>query len=108
MDLNQYQREALMTAVYPLDRDLEYTVLGLCSEAGELAGKLKKVIRDNDGDLSSEHVRQMRDEAGDVLWYVAAVCDALGTTLGSVAVRNLDKLNDRKKRNVLQGSGDYR
>jgi NTP pyrophosphatase (non-canonical NTP hydrolase) len=103
MNLSQYQSEALQTAVYPLERALDYTVLGLASEAGEVAGKLKKIIRDGEGNLDD-----IADELGDVLWYCAAVADALGTNLEIVAARNLNKLSSRKARGVLGGSGDKR
>lgn len=108
MNLNEYQSGALSSAVYPLERALDYTVLGLASEAGEVAGKLKKIIRDTDGRMTTEHRAALIDELGDVLWYCAAVSDALDTTLEVVAARNLNKLADRKQRGTIQGSGDHR
>lgn len=105
MNLNEYQKAALATAVYPRSphNALFYTALGLASEAGEYAGKVKKLLRD---------AKFRREEAalelGDVLWYVAAAADALGMTLEDVAQKNIDKLADRKARDVLRGSGDYR
>jgi len=105
MTLNDYQTAALETAVYPRNPATArvYTALGLASEAGEYAGKVKKSIRD---------AYFNRDEAGaelgDVLWYVAAAADALGLTLSELAEGNLAKLADRKARDKLSGSGDYR
>lgn len=108
MQLNQYQNEAMRTAIYPLDRALEYTVLGLVSEAGEVAGKVKKIIRDKGGKLASEDIFAVADELGDVLWYVAEAARALDVQLDYVAQRNLDKLESRARRGQIQGSGDTR
>lgn len=108
MELNAYQSEAMRTAIYPIDRGLEYAVLGLTSEAGEVAGKLKKIIRDKDGVLTAEDRINIGDEAGDVLWYLAAVARELDTTLEVLAQRNLNKLSDRASRGVLKGNGDSR
>ena len=85
-----------------------YPVLGLLNEAGELAGKVKKILRDKDGEISDEDVRKLEGELGDVLWYFTQVCSELGLTLEEVAERNLEKLRDRKKRGVIQGEGDER
>lgn len=105
MNLNDYQQAALATAVYPRSTHnaLFYTALGLTSEAGEYAGKVKKLLRDAEFSRSAAIA-----ELGDVLWYVAAAADALGMTLDDVARANIDKLADRKSRDVLRGSGDYR
>ena len=108
MKLNEYQNEAMKTAVYPLASAIEYTALGLVSEAGEVAGKVKKMIRDNDGVLDQPTREKLMDEYSDVLWYVSEGARALGYSLEAVAAHNLNKLADRKKRGVLQGSGDNR
>jgi NTP pyrophosphatase (non-canonical NTP hydrolase) len=105
MTLNEYQQTAMVTAVYPKtgQNALFYTALGLASEAGEYAGKLKKLMRD------AEFSRQDAvSELGDVLWYIAAAADALGVDLATVAEKNIAKLTDRKARGVLGGSGDHR
>lgn len=107
MDLNEYQHRAKLTAIYPIDQAIVYPILGLVGEAGELANKYKKVLRDNrpiDGDF----VNDLTAELGDVLWYVANIADDLGISLGEIAVRNVEKLSDRKERGVLGGSGDNR
>ncbi len=109
LTLNEYQDGALETVVYP-DRgdNLVYPILGLNGEAGELAEKLKKIIRDNGGNAGSEKKKQLARELGDVLWYVAACAHELGFELGDIARENLDKLADRDRRDRLQGSGDNR
>lgn len=108
MQLNDYQNEAMKTAIYPLESAIEYTALGLVSEAGEVAGKVKKMIRDNGGVLDHRTRSALLDEYGDVLWYVSEGVRALGSTLEVAAQRNLNKLADRQKRGALQGSGDVR
>ena len=102
MYLSQYQKQAAETAIYPKDKALEYLALGLVGEAGEVANKIKKVIRDG---TSPNNVR---DELGDVLWYLAMLSTELGYSLDTIADKNLWKLANRKTRNVLGGSGDNR
>lgn len=110
-DMDNYQRLASKTAIYP-DRHgsggLTYAVLGLANEAGEVAGKLKKIMRDDAGRMSPSRRDEIGAELGDVLWYVAMVADELRINLSHVARHNLDKLGDRKERGVLGGSGDDR
>jgi len=104
MTLDEYQAGTCMTAIYPKDEAISYLVSGLCSEAGEVAGKYKKLIRDS---LDGEAWRQaMLKECGDVLWYIAQLCDELDASLGSVAENNLIKLIDRGKRGKIKGDGD--
>ena len=106
--LNQYQKEAIKTAVYPEADALLYTVLGLNGEAGELAEKAKKMIRDDAGILYEERRLAMIKELGDVLWYVATTAKELNVTLQEVAQTNVDKLRSRQQRGKLKGSGDDR
>lgn len=108
MNLNEYQTEAARTAIYPADHGITYTVLGLASEAGELAGKWKKIIRDKGGHMILADRVAMVDELGDVLWYVAMVAEELEVSLAAVAERNVDKLASRANRGKLGGSGDDR
>lgn len=108
MQLNDYQNEAMKTAIYPLSSAIEYTTLGLVSEAGEVAGKVKKMIRDNAGVLDGPTRVAIMDEISDVLWYVSEAARALDYSLDAVAAHNLNKLADRAKRGALQGSGDKR
>lgn len=104
MDFKKYQEEAAKTAIYPKDLAMEYLVLGLCSESGEVAGIAKKVIRD----YTLYDIDAVKKELGDVLWYVAQICSEFGISLEDCATKNLEKLNDRQKRNKLKGSGDNR
>lgn len=106
---NDYQKQTGITAVYPPDRALEYLTLGLVGEAGEVANKLKKVIR---GDYKNpklaskipEEVRdQIIDELGDVLWYVAQLTTVLDTRLSSCMEKNLHKLQKRQEKGTLKG-----
>jgi NTP pyrophosphatase (non-canonical NTP hydrolase) len=100
-----YQDFTDTTAVYPEDSALTYSVLGLCNESGELAGKLKKNIR---GDEQTDFRISMMDELGDCLYYIARVARHLDVSLSDVAQRNRAKLIDRKERGVIRGSGDNR
>jgi len=104
-----YQEAAATTAIYPnRGANLNYTVLGLCGEAGEMANKTKKIMRDHGG-VMPDNIRQfLKDELGDVLWYVAMCADELGANLEDIAAANLAKLAARKERGKLQGSGDSR
>jgi len=107
--LNKFQIESFGTAMYPNKGDnLTYPVLGLCGEAGEVAEKLKKMYRDDDGQLTPERREGLIGELGDVLWYVAAVASELNVTLSDVAQGNMDKLYSRRDRGVLSGDGDDR
>lgn len=108
MNISDYQDQATKTAIYNDADVIIYPSLGLLSEAGEVAGKVKKVLRDRNGNFSPEDRWAIADELGDVLWYVAALCYDLGTPMELVARRNLDKLNSRLTRGVLGGSGDNR
>lgn len=85
-----------------------YAVLGLNGEAGEVAEKFKKIMRDKEGIFSDEDTDEILKEIGDVLWYAAALSAEMGYSLEEVAIRNLEKLNSRKERGVLSGSGDNR
>ena len=109
MDLNDYQFAALQTAVYPNQgSNFAYPALGLVGEAGECADKLKKVIRDNDGVLTDSVRDAVAKEIGDVLWYVSVLAYEMDYSLNAIAKMNIDKLNSRKERGVLFGSGDDR
>ena len=112
MDIRAYQAAARATAIYPrnnqLNYDANYATLGLCSEAGEVAGKVKKIMRDKGGHWTLADREELEKELGDVLWYLAAVASDLGLDLGVITQINLDKLQDRAERGVLGGSGDNR
>jgi len=109
--LDEYQKQALTTAFYPERKKLGgliYTILKLNGEAGEVAEKMGKLIRDHDSFMSDENKILFLKELGDVLWYIAAAADELGSSLEDVAYINLAKLADRKQRNKISGSGDER
>ncbi len=109
MELSDYQERSRATAVYPgAGANLLYPTLGLCGEAGEVAEKIKKMVRDDAGVLSPERREALAKELGDVLWYVAQLATEAGLDLDAVAAGNLDKLMSRRERDVLQGSGDDR
>jgi len=104
-DINEYQARAGDTAIYPKERGLEYTALGLAGEAGEYANKVKKVIRDG----ADAYDRQaFAAELGDVLWYVAMAAEELGYGMEYIARINLEKLAERQAGDKIQGAGDYR
>lgn len=108
MTLNEYQQHALETAIYPEDRRIVYPTLGLTGEAGEVADKVKKVIRDARGEFTPEKRQEIMKEIGDVLWYCATLSRDLGYDLEEVARTNVEKLRSRRERNLLHGSGDNR
>ena len=101
---SDYQEQAYQTAVYPESAKVFYPILGLLGEAGELANKAKKLIRDG----KELDIDDAAKELGDILWYVSAVAYDLGIDLGYIADRNLQKLFDRMERGVIGGSGDDR
>ena len=118
MDFDEYQVATVTTAIYPESNTgsiiaLAYTIIGLTNEAGEVAGKFKKVLRDGDGDVidgevTDDQADALGAELGDVLWYLARTADELGFSLDDIATKNLAKLQSRKTRGTLGGSGDNR
>lgn len=120
LDFYEYQKKAHETADYPEGKvidtkeDVEhyisyiYPALGLAEEAGEVAGKYAKAVRDNTGVIDEKHKQEIIKELGDVLWFVSELATCLGVKLEEVAQKNLDKLASRKERGVIHGSGDNR
>lgn len=109
ISFNQYQDVARQTAIYPeIGRNFVYPALGLCGEAGEVAEKVKKVLRDQGGEVDLTAQMEILRELGDVLWYAAALASELGLRLGEVAEANIRKLRSRKERGALHGNGDER
>jgi len=104
VDFSEYQKEATRTVSYPKSQAVYYPVLGLVGEAGEVANKLKKVLRGDEGACLSD----IGPELGDVLWYIAAIATDLNIKLEDIAELNLQKLRDRHERGVIKGSGDDR
>jgi NTP pyrophosphatase (non-canonical NTP hydrolase) len=104
-----YQQESKKTALrVETSHPVVYPTLGLLNEAGEFAGKIKKILRDKNGKIDAAEVRRLKGELGDVLWYFTQICSELGLTLEEVAESNLEKLFDRKSRGVIKGEGDER
>jgi NTP pyrophosphatase (non-canonical NTP hydrolase) len=109
MDFSEYQQKARQTAKYPVIGDgVIYPTLGLTNEAGEVAGKIKKIFRDKGGVISAADREALKAELGDVLWYLAQVATELGLSLVEIADGNIEKLLDRQARSKIQGDGDDR
>lgn len=112
MEFDEYQDKTEETAIYPgsdsyepfTDDAILYCALGLAGESGEVAEKVKKYKREGD----EEYLHSLRDELGDVLWYLARLSDEVQYDLDFIAQKNLDKLLDRKERDKLTGEGDNR
>ena len=107
-DLDMYQQVAKQTAIYPREQAIIYPTLGLTGEAGEVANKVKKIIRDGTNKNNENLVQEISSEIGDVLWYIAVLADDVGVKLSDIANNNLIKLENRKKKGTIHGSGDDR
>ena len=109
MDFKTYQKKARETAQYPnLGSNNIYPTLGLVGEAGEVAEKVKKVIRDKKGIFDDESKKGIKKELGDVLWYLSNLCSEFDFNLDEVAFENLEKLRLRAAKGKISGSGDDR
>ena len=109
MNFNDYQTKSRKTAGYPaIGHPVIYPTLGLVNEAGEVAGKIKKVFRDKDGEINEETKSALKAELGDVLWYLAQVATELDLTLDEIAQYNIEKLYGRLERGKIRGDGDNR
>lgn len=124
LNFREYQNKARGTAIYPKlsflsdksgqeiqvlkARGLFYTVLGLCGEAGEIANFVKKIYRDRGGKITEKDREHLSKELGDCLWYLSQCCTELGLSLDTIAQLNLEKLQDRKERDKIEGDGDNR
>lgn len=110
MTTKEYEAFAQRTAMYPdaekgTIQGLAYVALGLAGEAGEFSNKAKKLIRDG---ISDELIHGLRDELGDVMWYLARAARELGVSLDEIMALNCAKLKDRFDRGKIGGSGDKR
>lgn len=94
MTLNEYQKKAVSTAIYPASAKLIYSILGLEGEVGEVAEKMKKILRDNDGIISEDKKKEIAKD--------------LGMSLDDIAQLNVEKLQSRKERGQIKGRGDNR
>jgi len=110
MDLNEYQDKAKKTDLGTIakENNFDYYALGLVNEAGEVAGKIKKIHRDYDGEVTDEYRKELAKEMGDVLWYLSALCEKFNLTLEEIAQMNIDKLYSRMERDQIKGNGDNR
>jgi len=107
-DLDMYQQVAKTTAIYPREQAIIYPTLGLTGEAGEVANKVKKIIRDGSNSKDEKLVSEIKAEIGDCLWYIAVLADDFNIKLSDIASANLEKLANRKKKGTIHGSGDTR
>ena len=107
-DLDMYQQVAKTTAIYPREQAIIYPTLGLTGEAGEVANKVKKIIRDGSNKNDDRMVSEIKSEIGDCLWYIAVLASDFNIKLSDIASTNLEKLANRKKNNTIHGSGDTR
>ena len=112
MDIGEYQKQALVTANFTHDQPVEYCLLGLAGEVGEVCNKYKKVIRGDYANKPAGHIAAMEKdlakELGDCLWYLAVAAHELGHNLEDIAYDNIIKLRDRAERGVIMGNGDNR
>ena len=108
MTFDDYQKFTDETDVYPKKENNFVYTLGLVGEAGEVAEKVKKIIRDDGGIMNSDTKSDIVRELGDVLWYITRFAKMLGFSLEQVAAMNIEKLQSRKDRNKLHGAGDNR
>ena len=108
-NFKEYQRQSRRTwSRVNTDYDVVYPVIGLFNEAGEFAGKLKKILRDRDGIISDEDRKALSGEMGDIFWYYTQICTELGLDLEEVAAENLEKVLSRLERGKIGGDGDDR
>ena len=111
MDMDEYQKIAAETAEWGDDFPIEpimYITLGLTGEAGEVANKIKKIARDDGGKITEKRKLEIKQELGDLLWYISQLAQELGISFSDVARSNLDKLSDRRERGLIRGDGDNR
>lgn len=108
MKISEYEEKAQATAIYPDSHKITYPALGMAGEAGEVANKVKKLIRDGEEVLPNDWKEQLASEIGDVMWYCAALARDLDVSLTTIMAANLDKLKARQEKGTLSGSGDKR
>ena len=109
MTFEEYQNKSRETAIYPsLGSNFIYPTLGLVGESGEVAEKIKKILRDKEGVINEDSRKEIAKELGDVLWYLAQLSSELNLSLDDMAKMNIEKISSRKERNVLSGDGDNR
>ena len=109
MNFEEYQKASRKTAFYPnWGNNYIYPALGITSESGEVAGKVKKIVRDKGGLMSEQDKKEIGKELGDTLWYISQLATELGLSLNDLAEENINKLQSRQQRGTLPGDGDNR
>lgn len=108
LTFNSYQEAASKTAIYPQNLKILYPLIGLAGETGEVAEKIKKVLRDNNGIFSEEKKKEIAKELGDVLWYLSSIATDMDYSLDEIVRMNLQKISARKENNLIHGDGDNR
>lgn len=109
MDFNEYQKKSRETALYPdVGDNFVYPTLGLTGEAGEVANKISKIFRDDESKITAEKVEEVKEELGDLLWYLTQLASEFKISLEDVADTNIRKLASRLERGKISGSGDNR
>lgn len=109
MDFNEYQKKSRETAIYPLkDKNYIYPLLGVMNEAGEVVGKIKKIIREKKGIVDAKDRLEIKKEMSDVLWYFSQLATELNIDFDDIARTSIKKIFSRKKRGKLLGKGDNR
>lgn len=108
-DFNTYQTESRKTwGTIPMNHPIVYPTIGPVNEAGEVAGKIKKIFRDQNGQITEKDRQSLKSELGDVLWYLTQICTELGLTLEEVAETNITKFPSKRERGKIGGDGDNR
>lgn len=108
MTFEEYQTKAVALLHSDFNKNVVNSVLGLCGETGEVAEKVKKVMRDKEGIFDDDSKKEITKELGDVLWYIAVTSSNLGISFENIAQGNIEKLTSRQERKTLQGEGDNR
>ena len=108
ISVDEYQSIAIKTAIYPNTHKIVYPMIGLSGEVGEVAEKIKKTIRDNNGQFDDDRKIQIAYEIGDVLWYCANLANDLELSLSDIVQMNINKITTRSCGNKIHGSGDNR
>jgi NTP pyrophosphatase (non-canonical NTP hydrolase) len=109
MEFNEYQKETRKAAMYPgMGNNYSFPTIGLAGETGEVAEKIKKIIRDKGGVVDDQSRNEVKKELGDVLWYLTQLATELNIELDDVVTCNLEKIESRKERGAIHGEGDNR
>jgi len=109
MHFSDYQKQSRLSAIYPqMGQNFTYSLIGLVGETGEVAEKIKKLIRDKQGKLDNDYRAEIKKEMGDILWYFSQLATDLSIDLEDLVKTNLEKIKSRQTRNQIHGSGDNR